>query len=128
MMATRQTEITIGRSADEVWAVTGDFGEIGWIPGIESCEVAGDIRSLSLMGMAIKERLVRRDEASRTLTYTIAEGPFELTRHEASVIVDPDGGGSKVTWTVDVEPDELADVMIDVYGKALEALKTRIEG
>ena len=127
-MATSQTEITINRSPDEVWAITGDFGGIGWIPGIESCEVEGDVRSLSMMGMAIKEQLVRRDEASRTLSYSIIEGPFPLTRHESAVIVDADGSGSKVTWTVDVEPDELADVMIDVYGKALEALKARVEG
>ncbi len=127
-MATRQAEITINLSPDDVWALTGDFGGIGWMPGVESCEVDGDIRTISLMGMAIKERLVRRDEASRTLVYTIVEGPFPVTRHESAVIVDADGDGSKVTWTVDVEPDEMADVMIDVYGKALEALQAHLTG
>jgi len=126
-MATRRADITISRSPDEVWAVTGDFGGIGWMPGVESCEVDGDIRSLSLSGMSIKERLVRRDEASRTLVYTIVDGPFTLTRHESAVIVDADGEGSKVTWTVDVEPDEMADGMIDVYKSVLEALKAHLE-
>ena len=127
-MATRLAEIKINRSPDDVWAVTGDFAGIGWMPGIDSCEVDGDVRTLSLMGTAIKERLVRRDAASRTLSYTIVEGPFPIVRHESSVIVDADGDGSKVTWTVDIEPDELADVMIDVYGKGLEAVKAHAEG
>ena len=127
-MAARSADIIIAKSPDDVWALTGDFAGIGWMPGIDSCEVDGDVRTLSMMGMTIKEKLVRRDEATRTLAYTIVEGPFPVTRHESAVIVDPDGSGSKVTWTVDVEPDELADVMIDVYGKALEALKEHLGG
>lgn len=127
-MATRQTDIAIDKSPDDLWALTGDFAGIGWMPGIDSCEVEGDVRTLSMMGMTIKEKLVRRDEATRTLAYSIVEGPFPVTRHESAVIVDADGAGSKVTWTVDVEPDELADVMIDIYGKALEALKAHVGG
>ncbi len=128
-MATKQTVIAIDRSPSDVWALTGDFGALGWMPGVESCEVEGDVRTISLMGMSIKERLVRRDEASRTLAYTITEGPFPIVRHESSVVVGNGAdGGADVTWTVDVEPDELADAMIDIYGKALEALKTHLEG
>ncbi|MCZ7536790.1 MAG: SRPBCC family protein [Acidimicrobiia bacterium] len=126
-MAMKQTEIAINRSPEDLWALTGDFGALGWMPGVESCEVEGDVRTISLMGMSIKEQMTRRDEGSRTLAYSIIEGPFPITRHESAITVDAGDGGSKVTWTVDVEPDELADVMIDIYGKALEALKAHVE-
>jgi len=43
-MASAISEIDIARSADDVWNVTGDFGGLaGWMPGIESCKVDGDV-------------------------------------------------------------------------------------
>ena len=80
---------TSTRSADDVWAVVGDFGGIGgWMPGIESCRVEGENRILETMGMTITERLVSKDDAGRALTYSIADGaPVET--HEAVITVSP---------------------------------------
>jgi mxaD protein len=123
-----KAEIDVDGSPDQVWSVVGDFGGIaGWMPGIDTCRVEGDNRIIETMGMTITERLVSRDDAGRTYTYSIADGaPVES--HQAVVTVAPNGDGSHVTWVVEAIPDEMADLMATLYQQALEALKTRVEG
>ena len=122
-----QAAIDIDASADDVWAVIGDFGGIGeWMPGIESCRVEGDDRILDTMGMEITERQVSKDDTARVLTYSITTGaPVES--HQAVITVTPTGTTSHLTWEVDATPDEMAEVMASIYQQSLEALKTRVE-
>ena len=127
-MGHAQSEIDIARSADDVWAVAGDFGGLEWMPGVDSCIVDGDERTLAMLGMEIVERQLRRDDADRTLTYGIVGGPLNVTHHEATISVTPRGDDAHVTWTVDVDPDSLTDIMQQTYQGALEALKGRLEG
>jgi len=127
-MGSGQAAIDIDASADRVWAVAGDFGGIAsWMPGIESCRVEGEDRIIETMGMTITERLVAKDDAGQSLTYSIAGGaPVET--HEAVIKVTPSGDSSHVTWAVDATPDEMADLMATLYQQALEALKAHVEG
>jgi mxaD protein len=127
-MGTGTAAIEIDKSAEDVWAVVGDFGGIGgWMPGIESCRVEGDDRIIDTMGMTITEHLVSKDDAGRALTYSIADGaPIET--HEAVITVTPAGDASQVTWAVEATPDEMADLMTTVYQQSLEALKAHVEG
>ncbi|MDQ1467555.1 MAG: hypothetical protein QOH10_1970 [Actinomycetota bacterium] len=128
-MASGISEIDIARSADDVWAVTGDFGGLaGWMPGIESCTLDGDVRMLEMSGMTIGERLVRRDEAARVLVYSIASGPAPVDHHEATITVTPAGSGSHVTWAVDVEPEAMLPLFTQIYQQSLDALKAHVEG
>ena len=122
-----EAAIDIDRSADEVWAVIGDFGGIGdWMPGIDSCRVEGEDRILEMMGMVITERLVSKDDGGRVLTYSITEGaPVET--HQGVITVTPTGTTSHVTWDVDATPDEMTDVMATIYQQSLEALKKHVE-
>jgi carbon monoxide dehydrogenase subunit G len=123
------SEIDIARSADDVWAVAGDFGGIGgWMPGIEACTVDGDVRTIEMSGMTIGERLVRRDDAGRVLVYSIASGPAPVDHHEATITVTPAGEGSHVTWAVDVEPEAMLALFTQIYQQSLDALKTHVEG
>jgi carbon monoxide dehydrogenase subunit G len=122
-MASGTTEITIDRDPDTVWKVVGDFGGLAaWLPGIESCEVNGDDRVLSMMGMTITETLRSRDDAARALTYGISGGPLALEQHEATITVHPSDGGSRVTWEVTVVPDTLLDMFVQTYAQGLAAL------
>jgi carbon monoxide dehydrogenase subunit G len=127
-MATGISEIDIARSADDVWKVAGDFGGLAsWMPGIEKCSVDGDVRTIEMSGMEIGERLVSRDDATRTLVYSIASGPAPVDHHEATITVTPAGDGSHVTYTVDVAPDSMLDLFTGIYQQSLDALKTHIE-
>jgi carbon monoxide dehydrogenase subunit G len=128
-MASGTNEIDIARSADDVWKVAGDFGGLAsWMPGIETCTVDGDIRTIEMSGMQIGERLVRRDDSGRVLVYAIASGPAPVDHHEATITVVPKGEGSHVTYTVDVEPEAMLPLFQDIYMKSLEALKAHVEG
>jgi carbon monoxide dehydrogenase subunit G len=127
-MGKARAEIDIGRPADEVWAVAGDFGGIGgWMPGIESCALDGDDRVLKMMGMEIIERLERRDDEARELVYAIVGG-VPVINHKATITVTAEGDQSHVTWDVDVEPDEMTDMMHQVYQQSLQALKEHLSG
>ena len=80
-MGQARAETTIARPADEVWATIGNFGELGWMPGVETCRLEGDNRILSMYGMEITEKQLRRDDAARTLTYGIVDGPVKVEKH-----------------------------------------------
>jgi Polyketide cyclase / dehydrase and lipid transport len=127
-MQTETAEIEIAATPEDVWAVAGDFGGIGWMPGLDSVTVDGDRRTVKTSGMEIVERLVNRDADARTLTYAIVEGPVPIESHEATIAVVPAGDGSRVSYSVTTEPDDAAVFMKDVYAGALKALKAKIEG
>jgi carbon monoxide dehydrogenase subunit G len=126
-MGEARAETTIQRSADDVWATIGNFGELGWMPGVDSCRLEGDDRVLSMFGMEITERQLRRDDAGRTLTYGIVGGPVQVEKHEATITVTPQGDASQVTWEVDTD-DGMVEMMHKSYQGALDALKEKLEG
>ncbi len=122
-MAEGAVDVTVGAPPDEVWAKLGDFGGIGeYFPGIESCRLEGDDRVIGLFGMEIRERLLTRDDEKRTLTYSVVAG-VPVESHSATITVQPEGDGSKVTWTYAVTPDEMAPVFGDSYKAALTSVE-----
>lgn len=127
-MESETAEISIDAPPADVWAVVGDFGGLIWMPGIEACTVDGDVRTISMMGMEIKEQLKGRDDDARSIAYSIVDGPVPLDSHLATITVhEGEGGGSRVTWQVDVEPEGAA-MFKDIYQGALGALKDKLEG
>ena len=127
-MASAQAAIDIKRSPDEVWATIGDFGGIAdWMPGIESCRVEGENRILAMTGMEITERLVSNSDDAHTQTYCIVSG-VPVESHQATITVTADGAGSRVTWDVEAQPDEMTGVMQGIYQQTLDALKAKLEG
>jgi carbon monoxide dehydrogenase subunit G len=122
-MAAGEVDVTVNAAPDAVWAKIGDFGGLaGFMPGIDSCVLEGDDRVLSLMGMSIRERLTGRDEAARSITYSVVEG-VPIESHTATITVEPAGEGSKVTWSYNVTPDEMAPLFGDTYKGALASLE-----
>jgi carbon monoxide dehydrogenase subunit G len=121
-MAQGAVDVTVGAAPDAVWAKVGDFGGVGeFFPGIESFRLEGDDRVIGMFGMEIRERLVARDDATRTLSYSVVVG-VPLESHTATITVEAEGDGSKVTWAYDVEPDEMAPIFGGTYKGALAAL------
>ena len=125
-MSEARAEITIDRPADDVWAKIGNFGEMTWMPGVETCELDGDDRILGMLGMRIVERQLARDDEGRTLTYGIVDGDMKPEVHEATITVMPAGSGSFVTWDVETD-DAMVEVMQGAYTGALVALKEQLE-
>lgn len=127
-MAEGKTEVTIDRTPDEVWAVVGRFeGLDEWMPGIDSCEMDGDVRKLSSQGMELHEKLMARDEDARTLSYSLVEGPIPIEHHLATISVQPEGEGARLVWSFEVEPDEMAAVFGPIYDGSVRAVKEQLE-
>jgi len=113
---------TMASPPEAVWAAVGDFGGLEtFFPGIESFRVDGDDRYIGMFGLVIKEHLVGRDEAARTITYSLVDG-VPLEHHEATIAVRPHAAGCEVTWSFDIEPESMLPIFADTYQKALEAL------
>lgn len=125
-METETAEIEIAATPSDTWAVVGDFGGIGWMPGIDEVTVDGDVRTIAMMGIEVKEQLVAHDDAARAITYAITESPMGLESHEATITVHEAGEGSRVTWEVSVAPEGAA-MFKDIYQGSLGALKDRLE-
>jgi len=129
-MADGKAEISIDRSPDEAWKVVREFGGLDeWMPGVESCTVEGDVRTLGMMGIEVKEQLRSIDEAARSVSYSVIESPMRnLESHLATITVEPEGTGSHVTWSVDVVPDDLLAVFVPIYEGSIAELKKKVEG
>jgi carbon monoxide dehydrogenase subunit G len=122
-MAAGAVDVTVDASPDAVWAKVGDFSGVGELfPALESFRLEGDDRIIGMFGMEIRERLLSRDDATRTISYSVVEG-VPLESHVATITVEPEGNGSKVTWAYEVEPAEMAPIFGDNYKGALAALE-----
>jgi carbon monoxide dehydrogenase subunit G len=125
-MAEGAAEKKVAASPDTVWAAVGKFdGVAEFFPGIDSFSTEGDDRLIGMFGMQIRERLLSRDDATRTLEYTIVDG-VPLESHKARITVVPDGDGSLVTWWYECDPDELGPVFEQTYAGALEVLAAKL--
>jgi carbon monoxide dehydrogenase subunit G len=128
-MAQGKSEISIDTKPDEIWKLIRNFGGLAdYMPGVDSCSVDGDVRTLQMMGITIKEQLREIDDEIRRLTYSVVESPMDnLVSHEATIAVDPEGSGSHVSWTVEVEPADLLPIFQGAYDNAVTALKSKFE-
>ena len=126
-MAEGSVDATVAAAPDEVWKKLGDFGGIAdFFPGIESFRLEGDgeERVIGMFGMEIRERLLSRDDDTRTISYSVVDG-VPIDSHTATISVEPDGEGSKVTWSYNVTPDEMAPIFGDTYKAALAAIESQ---
>ena len=107
---------------EAAWRLVGDFAGIGNVfKGVDDVVVVDDVRTFSLMGMRLSERLVARDEAARSITYSIIDG-VDVASHEATIRVEPHDGGCEITWSVTSVPEEAQPLFADAYRGALDAL------
>jgi carbon monoxide dehydrogenase subunit G len=122
-MAEGSVDVTVGAPPDEVWTKVGDFGGLQeYFPGIDTFRLEGEDRIIGMFGMEIRERLVARDDAARSITYSVIGG-VPVDSHRATITVEPDGEGSKITWAYAVTPDEMAPIFGDTYKGALASLQ-----
>ena len=128
-MASGKAEISIARDPEDVWKLLREFGALtDYMPGIDSCTVDGDVRTVGTMGIEVKEQLRDLDDAARRLSYSIVESPLSnLVSHLVTISVDAEGDGTHLTWAVEVEPDELLPVFQGMYDGTVVALKEQLE-
>jgi hypothetical protein len=112
---------------EAAWTLLGDFAGISDVfSAVSDVAVDGDVRSFTLFGMRIAERLIRRDEETHTLTYSIIEG-MDVEAHEATIHVAPAEGGCEVTWSVTTTPEAAQPLFSDTYARALTSLHVTLD-
>jgi len=128
-MATGVSEVSIATKPENVWALIRDYGGVAnYMDGVDSCVVDGDVRTLQMLGIEIKEQLRDLDDDQRRLTYSVIASPMDnLVSHEAVIAVDAEGDGTHLSWTVTTEPDELLPLFQGAYDGAVKAMKKRFE-
>ncbi|MGF6201488.1 SRPBCC family protein [Pseudomonas laurylsulfatiphila] len=131
-MATATAFIDIPASAEQVWQLIGGFNSLpDWLPFIPRSELSdgGRVRSLQTAdGAVVIERLQTFDNAGRTYSYSIVQAPFPATDYLATIKVEAQGEGARVTWSGRFEPvgvsnEEVEALFNGIYQGGLEALR-----
>jgi carbon monoxide dehydrogenase subunit G len=125
-MATIRHHARVDAPADRVWKLLADTGNLGdWFPGVDESSQEGDVRTVKMGSMEVKERIITNDDDLRRLQYSIVEPP--VGSHLATVDVIEEGDGCLLIYGADVTPDEMSALLDPVYASATEAIKQQAE-
>jgi len=123
-MTTIIKTIDIDAPADAVWDAVSDFGAVHtrFAPGfVTNTELVEGARIVTFgNGMVARELFLGRDDTARRLAYSVRTERF--THHSASFVVSDLGAGrSRLTWTADILPDEVAPAVAGMMEAGLKA-------
>lgn len=143
-------KIEIDAPADKVWAIVGNFQDMGWLPGVTKTEGSGGNdanakRKLTLKdGGVIEESLTKYDAAGKSISYKIDNVDVKVlpvNNYAATITVKDAGGKSEVEWKGafyrgfmnNDPPPELSDeaavkTITGIYKAGLASLKAKAEG
>jgi carbon monoxide dehydrogenase subunit G len=110
-MASIRKEIPLDARAEDVWDAVRDIGALHTrlVPGfVTDTKLEPGARIVTFAnGMVVKELIVDLDDKARRLVWSAVGG--RLSHHNASAQVFAEGDGlSRLVWTADLLPDELA--------------------
>lgn len=128
-MAQTTVKAEIAVSADKLWALVRDFGNVPWMPGGDEATVEGEGVGMvrGLMGGVVRERLESIDEAAKQIGYTIDEGlPVPAKDYHATMVVSAAGADkAQLVWSCTYEPDGASE---EEVGAQFEGLYTTMIG
>ena len=129
-MATNRRELLLDIPADKAWAAVRDFGQVHTrvAPGfLTDVKMDGGDRVVTFFnGLVARERLVTLDDADKRFVYTIVEG--RASHYAAAVQILADGPAkSRLVWTIDFLPNELAPALAGMIDHALPFMKRTLE-
>ena len=129
-MATIRKEIMIEAPADLVWDAVRDVGAVHsrLVPGfVVDTTLENDVRVVTFAsGIVLREIIVTLDDDARRLAYTSVGS--RATHHNASIEVLEGGPGeSRLVWTTDVLPAELAPFVQGQVDASSAIMKSTME-
>jgi hypothetical protein len=128
-MATLQRQIALNARPGTVWSAIRDFGAVhtrvapGFLTRLEMDK--GDRIVTFFNGLVARERLVTVDDESCRLVYAVVEG--RPSHYNAAVQVFPEGDGSRLVWTIDILPNDLAPAIAGMMDHATGFMKKTLE-
>lgn len=128
-MATVREAARLTASADEVWKLVADYGNIaGWFPGVDESSADGMTRKVRFGDLDIVEEIVTLDDDLRRLQYRITDGPMVPEFHLATIDVHDVDGTTFLVYSCDVEPEDMKAIVEGAVQGAVGALKERFGG
>ena len=127
-MATLRREIPVASGATPVWQKLRDFGQVhtkvapGFLTDLKMDK--GDRILTFFNGLVARERLVTLDDENCRLVYSVVEG--QASHYNAAVQVFPEGDGSRVVWTIDLLPNELAPAIGGMMDEAVKVMRKSV--
>jgi len=128
-MATLRRQIALNAAASTVWAALRDFGAVhtrvapGFLTKLDMDK--GDRIVTFFNGMVARERLVTADDEDCRLVYSVVEG--RASHYNAAVQVFAEGDGSRLVWTIDLLPNDLAPAIGGMMDHAAGFMKKALE-
>lgn len=128
-MATVRRQIALNAPAASVWSALRDFGAVHTrvAPGfLTKLEMDKNDRIVTFFnGLVARERLITADDEDCRLVYAVVEG--RASHYNAAVQVFPEGDGSRLVWTIDLLPNELAPAIGGMMDHAAGFMKKALE-
>ena len=124
-MATLRKEVPLATSAAPVWHKLRDFAQVhtkvapGFLTDLKMDN--GDRIVTFFNGLVARERLVTLDDENNRLVYSVIEG--RPSHYNAAVQVFPEGEGSRVVWTIDILPNDLAPAVGAMMDEAVKVMR-----
>jgi hypothetical protein len=138
-MSEYQTEGDFDLSADALWTVIRNFGDVSWLPGnpvfSSEGEGPGMIRTIDASPIpTVREQLDAIDDAEHTIHYRVIQGlPMPVTDYSASMqVIDAGTGHCRLRWSCRFEPDGVSEEeaqsrVAGMYRSVLRAMKKNLE-
>jgi Polyketide cyclase / dehydrase and lipid transport len=128
-MATLHKEIHIEARPEAIWEAARDVGALHrrLVPGfVADTKLEGAARIVTFgNGMVVRELIISVDDQRRRLAWTAIGG--RTTHYNAVLEVLADHSGSRVVWTIDLLPDEMAEPVAAMQDSGLAAMKDTFE-
>ena len=134
--------IKIKNTPDKVWARIRDFHDLSWAPNVISkCSAVGNnggnqVGAKRILNDAFHETMTGLDESSRTMRYTIDDGPSPIASNEVAgyegviCVTDPGDGSAQVDWNSSWKSgadEEVHDFCHPIYTALLNDMKASLE-
>tara|TARA_B100000035_G_scaffold34543_1_gene26227 strand:+ start:19 stop:402 length:384 start_codon:yes stop_codon:yes gene_type:complete len=115
-------------SAESLWELFSDVTRSDWVPFANEIILENDVRTFKMDGVGeIKEKIIEKDQANKSLTYSVIKSPAPLDHHLAKVTVLEENNFAKLVWTSEVEPDEFEKLIADGMESSIEMIKKILE-
>jgi carbon monoxide dehydrogenase subunit G len=128
-MATLRKETRLNTPPDQVWDAVRDVGALHTrlVPGfVTDTQLEAGARIVTFAnGLVVREPIVSVDDQRRRLVWGSTGG--RTTHYNAALEVFPDGGGTRVVWTIDLLPDEMAAPVGAMQDQGLAALTRALD-
>lgn len=128
-MATIRKDMTLRANSAKVWDAIRDVGAIhtrlapDFVTNVTLEEGARIVTFAN--GQVAKELLVTVDDAACRLVWSVVG--TQMTHHNGSLQIFPEGDRCHVVWIADILPDPLAGYIGGMMQQGMDAMKRKLE-